>query len=81
LTRAEPFAGAVQRHQTERPAALPAWFGSPGSLVASALIAETNGDLRPSRSVAFSKSSFAGRCCTTSWNWPISPRAPSTAMR
>ena len=34
-----PLVGAVQLHHTERPPGLPAWFGSPGSLVAPTLYA------------------------------------------
>src|SRR5262245_8972217 len=34
----EPMAGAVQTHQTEWPPVLPAWFGSPASLLASILV-------------------------------------------
>src|SRR4051812_40428886 len=33
-----PFAGAVHFHQTEAPPASPAWFGSPDSFVAKAVV-------------------------------------------
>jgi len=33
-----PLRGAVQRYQTEAPPALPAWLGSPLSLVAPILV-------------------------------------------
>ena len=33
-----PAAGAVQRHHTDLPPGCPAWFGSPGSLLAPTLV-------------------------------------------
>src|ERR1043165_954512 len=36
-----PLLGAVQRYQTDLPPLLPAWFGSPASLLALAVFAET----------------------------------------
>src|SRR5207247_211298 len=41
LIVAWPEAGAVQLYQTDLPPALPAWFGSPASLVASTFVPVT----------------------------------------
>src|SRR5438034_587431 len=40
-----PVAGAVQLYQTECPPALPAWLGSPVSLVAPTLVPVAEGEL------------------------------------
>src|SRR5437762_11344089 len=60
-----PAAGAVQDHQTDLPPALPAWFGSPVSLVAPTLeplsVAE-----EPLAAVALAKLSFTGAAVASS---------------
>jgi hypothetical protein len=50
---------AVQRYQTEAPPELPAWFGSPGSLVAPTLDPPAVPEA-PASACALAKSSFAG---------------------
>src|SRR5437899_3038165 len=55
-----PFVGAVQLHQTEPPPGLPAWSGSPGSLVASSFDPMTV-TLVPVRVIRSAKLSLAGR--------------------
>lgn len=52
-----PAWGAVQLHQSDLPPELPAWFGSPDSLVALALEAETL-PLSPPRVVRLEKASL-----------------------
>src|SRR6266404_692437 len=60
-----PAAGAVHDHQTDLPPTLPAWFGSPVSLVAPTLeplsVAE-----EPLAAVALAKLSFTGAAVASS---------------
>src|SRR5256885_854070 len=58
-TTAWPVPGEVQAYQTECPPALPAWLGSPVSLVAPTLVPVAEGVL-PLRTLALAKLSFAG---------------------
>src|SRR2546423_3213546 len=54
-----PLAGAVQRYQIECPPALPAWLGSPASLVAPTLV-PARLPLEPLTTCAAAKLSLAG---------------------
>src|SRR5438477_91464 len=76
-----PELGAVQAHQTEWPPVLPAWLGSPVSLVAATLLPETVAEL-PLRLLALAKLSLAGPSVAR-WRvmLPVAPPTPSTAMR
>jgi hypothetical protein len=55
----EPAEGAVQRYQIDAPPALPAWLGSPDSLVAPAF-EPVAVPLAPETTCALAKLSFAG---------------------
>src|SRR5204863_236519 len=80
-----PLPGAVQDHQTEWPPALPAWLGSPVSLVAPTLVPVCV-EVLPLIVMALAKLSLAGpdepagpaRCRVM---LPVAPPKPSTAMR
>src|ERR1041385_1453003 len=72
--------GAVQVHQTDAPPILPAWLGSPASLVAPTLEPETV-RLAPLRVIRLAKLLLAG------WAWAVviatmakqeTPREPSS---
>src|SRR5438067_1179631 len=75
--------GAVHCHQTECPPVLPAWLGSPDSLVAPALLPVALAEL-PVSLLALAKLSLAG-LATAAVKWkvmlPVAPPKPSTAMR
>src|SRR6185503_2079215 len=75
--------GATQRYQIECPPALPAWLGSPLSLVALALPPVTLPEL-PLSAWALAKASFAG-AGGGAWlqfnvTLPAAPLNPSTAI-
>ena len=54
-----PLAAGVHDHQTDRPPALPAWVGSPLSLVAPTLL-PVRVPVAPLSTCAFAKASLAG---------------------
>jgi hypothetical protein len=56
-----PLDGAVHDHHTDLPPELPAWFGSPDSLVAQ-LLAPLTVDDEPLIDTLLAKLSFAGGC-------------------
>src|SRR5881628_1928210 len=74
-----PEAGAVQDHQTDLPPPLPAWLGSPVSLLAPAFEPVTVID-EPLVTVALAKLSFAGpadcAACETVRVLPAMVRVP-----
>ena len=73
--------GAVQRYQIECPPALPAWLGSPVSLVALALLPVTLPEL-PLSACALAKASFAGggSGLTVNTNVSLAVNAPSLTV-
>jgi hypothetical protein len=56
-TVTSPLKGAVHTHHTEAPPALSPWFGSPGSLLAPALLPDTV-PLAPEMLMALAQLSF-----------------------
>ena len=77
---------AVHRYQIECPPALPAWLGSPVSLVALALLPVRVPELAVS-ACALAKASFAGAGGGGGAAWiqfnvtlPVAPLNPSTAI-
>src|SRR5438046_6772810 len=81
----EPLPGALQVYQREWPPALPAWLGSPDSLVALALEPVTAPEA-PLKVCAFTKRSFGGADeaaprLQASEMPPLAPTYPSTATR
>ena len=77
---AEPVSGAVHEYQTDLSGIEP-WFGSPGSPVDRAVLAEVL-PVAPLRTVADAKLSLAGEFCAH-WrvNAPCAAENPSTAIR
>ena len=75
-----PESGAVQQYQIECPPTLPAWFGSPVSLVAARLLPVTE-PLEPPVNSQTAKLSLLGSWLRVTVALPLAPFLPSTAMR
>jgi hypothetical protein len=67
--------GAVQAYQTEAPAAMPRWSGSPGSRAASTLVPVTVTGRALANTCAFAMSSLSGGDACAAGDSVISPPA------